>query len=251
MNQNNHSDVINRQREFYNVKYSIWRRLAAVDYFWEHLAREIIHSLRIQSNKVYLSIGVGDGHLTEYIARSTHATIIGIDVSDYSIQLCKRNKSTTTAYLCADAQRLPFKDDCFDGIIAPAVLHHLSDTSITFHEFKRVLINNERVFSIDPRDYFLRRPFNWIINKLISEDEVQFRNGYLEHHYTQAGFRIVSTKPIYLFAPIFVPLLKRCRFTMPLWLFSLILKVDVLLARSFLRSLSWVVTIVARLEDKG
>ncbi|MFC1514711.1 class I SAM-dependent methyltransferase [Candidatus Omnitrophota bacterium] len=241
------SATLHRQGSFYDKKYSTWKPLPSVEMFWKHLGDQIIQSLNISEGKSYLFLGAGDGYLTEYIAEKTRANIIGIDISWVSLKICAGKRCKNTFYLFADAQRLPFKDDLFDGIIAPAILHHLTRLNIAFKEFRRVLIKNGMIFSIDAKDYFLRRPFNFVIKRLISEDEVQFKPGFIENVYKAGKFEVVSDHSLYLFAPIFVPLLRRISHDMPEWLFKAFLKIDISFARvRCLKGLSWVVTVVGR-----
>lgn len=242
------STVIQRQKEFYNKKYSEWPQLRCVNLLWKHLGDKIIEKLNITNDKCYLYLGVGDGFLMEYIAKKTRSQIYGIDVSDFSIFTCNAKRSKTCFYLLADAQNLPFKDHSFDGIIAPAVLHHLPQVRKALSEFTRVLRGDKLIFSTDPRDYFLRRSFNFFIKRIVSEDETQFKKIELEGLYQSSGFKIVSNSPIYLFAHIIIPLFRRIKIDLPEWLFNLLIWTDTSLAkRSFFKSLSWEVTIVASL----
>jgi len=242
------SEVLKRQRDFYNKKYAQWPRLRSVDLFWQHVSDEIIKLLDIRKDKKYLYLGVGDGFIMEYIAQKTGARIFGIDVSDYSLIYCMKKKGDGTFFINADAQRLPFKDNSFSGVIAPAVLHHLPDLKKAFTEFKRVLTDDKIIYSIDPRDYFLRRCINFFIARLISEDEIQLDQKKLETLYLESGFKIISSRPTYLFIPIIVPLFKRIRIDMPEKLFNFFLAIDTSLAKiRFLQSFSWTFTVVASL----
>lgn len=247
-NEKNISEVIKRQKNFYNRKYSEWPRIESVNLLWKHMGDEIIKALNITWDKKYLYLGVGDGFLMEYIATRTKSQILGIDVSDFSIITCNKKRGETTSYLLADAQNLPFKDNKFDGIIAPAVLHHLPQLEKAFLEFKRVLKGDKIIFSIDPRDYFLRRCFNFLIKRIISEDETQFKKAELEGIFHSSGFKIINSEPIYLFMPIIVPLFRRIKIDMPEWLFNIFVKVDTSLAKNkVFQQLSWSISIVATL----
>jgi ubiquinone/menaquinone biosynthesis C-methylase UbiE len=241
-------EVIKRQRDFYNKKYAQWPQLHSVDLFWQHVSDEIITLLNIKRDKKYLYLGVGDGFVMEYIAKKTGARIYGIDVSDYSLRYCDKKKGNTTHYLCADAQRLPFKDNSFSGVIAPAVLHHLPNLEKAFAEFKRVLTDDNIIYSIDPRDYFIRSCFNFFIRRIVSEDEIQLKQKKLEEMYRASGFKVKLSRPSFLFIPIIVPLFKRIRIDMPESLFNTLMKADKYFARKrFFQPLSWTFTIVATL----
>jgi ubiquinone/menaquinone biosynthesis C-methylase UbiE len=247
-NSKNIDEVIKRQRDFYNKKYAQWPQLRSVDLFWQHVSDEIITLLNIKRDKKYLYLGVGDGFVMEYIAKKTGARIYGIDVSDYSLRYCDKKKGNTTYYLCADAQRLPFKDNSFSGVIAPAVLHHLPDLKKAFTEFKRVLTDDNIIYSFDPRDYVIRSCFNFFIRRIVSEDEIQLKQRELEEMYRASGFKVKLSRPSFFFIPIIVPLFKRIRLDMPESLFNILMKTDKYVAsKKFLQPLSWTFTVVATL----
>jgi ubiquinone/menaquinone biosynthesis C-methylase UbiE len=248
VNKRDISEVIKRQRDFYNRKYSEWLQLESVNLFWRHMGDKIIQALNITEDKRYLYLGVGDGFLMEYLAGKTNAQIFGIDVSDFSIFTCNKKRGKTCFYLIADAQNLPFKDNSFDGVIAPAILHHLPQLEMAFSEFKRVLSGDKVIFSIDPRDYFLRRCFNFFIKRIVSEDEIQFKKNELEEIFRTFGFKIKSNQPMYLFMPIIVPLFRRIKIDIPRWLFNIFVRIDTYSAKKrMLQPLSWIISIVATL----
>ncbi|MCW3032571.1 MAG: Methyltransferase type 11 [Solirubrobacterales bacterium] len=54
----------------------------------------------------------------------------------------------------ADAERLPFEDECFDLVLGHAVLHHIPDLPRAFREFERVLAPGGTVmFAGEPSRY--------------------------------------------------------------------------------------------------
>ncbi len=248
----NISEVLHRQKKFYNQKYKQWEQTPSIEIFWEYTGDKIIKLLNIECNKTYLFLGSGDGYLLKYIAKKTQAKMVGIDISNVALTMCQSNRPTNTFFLYADAQRLPFKDNCFDGIIAYGILHHLSRLDLAFSEFNRVLGLDKVIFSTDTKDYILRWLFNPLLKNIVSEDEMQFKFSEIEEKYTNYGFEIMASKPLYLFLPIFVPLLRRIKYKVSTRLFKAILKIDSFFAKkkSF-ASLSWVVTMAARLKEKN
>jgi ubiquinone/menaquinone biosynthesis C-methylase UbiE len=245
------TEVLKRQRDFYDKKYTQWPQLRSINLFWKHLGDQIIRLLAVERGKTYLYLGVGDGFLMEHIAKKTEAHITGIDVSSYSIFSSNKKRGNTTSYLCADAQNLPFADNSFNGVIAPAVLHHLPDLKRAFQEFTRVLKDERIVYSLDPKDYFLRRCFNFFLNRIISEDEIQFRQKDLEEAFRSSGFKITSNEPLYLFMPVITPLFRRIKIDIPDWMFHFIVAIDTSLAKKkCLQPLSWVISLVATAQKE-
>jgi ubiquinone/menaquinone biosynthesis C-methylase UbiE len=66
----------------------------------------------------------------------------GCDISQGMLEVCRDNaeKLGITVHLePADAEHLPYEDECFDMVIGHAVLHHLPDLDTSFREIYRVL----------------------------------------------------------------------------------------------------------------
>jgi ubiquinone/menaquinone biosynthesis C-methylase UbiE len=240
-------ETIERQRAFYDEKYRTWKPNRSVQRVWDHIGKEIIEALEIEKEQRFLFIGAGDGYLAEYIAGKTKAYVVGIDISAASLQICKSNRSSNTEYVFADAQRLPFKDGVFDGVIAPAVLHHLPFIDKALGEFNRLLRAEGRVYSVDPKDHFLRWPVNWILRRIVSEDELQLNPKELVRLYRENGFAIIGDTPGSFMGLVLIPLLKRIRIQLPNECLKKCLEFDSLVAQGTLfRKASWIVSIVAK-----
>jgi len=98
----------------------------------------------------------GNGDSTILMAKNG-AESIGIDISDISIENCKRNTireglDKNVSFFVMDAENTKFGDDYFDMIICSGVLHHL-DTKKAFKELARILKPNGEVICIEPLRY--------------------------------------------------------------------------------------------------
>ena len=85
----------------------------------------------------------GNGEDSLYLARHGAARVVGIDISDVSIQNCrKRAKSSRVDQIVSfevmDAEAMQFEDDTFDLITEYGVLHHL-ELDVAMAELARVL----------------------------------------------------------------------------------------------------------------
>jgi SAM-dependent methyltransferase len=93
------------------------------------------------SDKDVLEIGIGCGTHAQLI--STRAkSYVGIDLTNYAI------KATTARFSAAelkgellkmDAEKMTFRDGCFDFVWAWGVIHHSSDTAAVLRQIHRVL----------------------------------------------------------------------------------------------------------------
>jgi SAM-dependent methyltransferase len=74
--------------------------------------------------------------------------------------------------LSADAQRLPFPDQCSDAILALDVLHHLADPAAFFSEASRVLRPDGRLALIEP----WITPFSFPIYRWVHQEDCRLRS---------------------------------------------------------------------------
>ena len=89
----------------------------------------------INKNSFILDIGCGGGHeILKYKGRY----VIGVDIDLESLKVAKSNYD---AVIRADVRHLPFKDDCFDYIVATHLFEHLynNDKPKFLKEVKRLL----------------------------------------------------------------------------------------------------------------
>jgi ubiquinone/menaquinone biosynthesis C-methylase UbiE len=85
----------------------------------------------------------GNGEDSLYLARHGAARVVGIDISDISIQNCRERAAAShvedrVTFETMDAEALTFADDTFDLIAEYGVLHHL-DLDRAMPELVRVL----------------------------------------------------------------------------------------------------------------
>lgn len=94
--------------------------------------------------KWFLDIGGSYGRLiSTYYNRYTNPIVL-----DYSLKTLQKNypiirsKYPNTIFIAANAYKMPFKDDTFDGALMVRVLHHIKDTQKYFNELTRILYHN-------------------------------------------------------------------------------------------------------------
>jgi len=118
----------------------------------------------IKSNKRYLDVGCGNGIVTGYLVKTLKINIIGCDILYYLHSNIPFRKMSSI-------NKLPFKDNSFDGVMINDVLHHMSYENQTkileesFRVAKKVLIfEEEPTLSAKIFDYLLNRIHNSEMN---------------------------------------------------------------------------------------
>ena len=133
-----------------------------------------------------LEVGVGEG----VIAQKMHArfgSCVGLDLPDADLRAQWRTRPGPH-YLHADAQRLPFRDEQFDVVVAVEVLEHLQDPEAGLRELARVT-SRHLLLSVPHEPFF--RGSNLLAGRYVKD--LGNTPGHLSH-WSAAGFqRLVST----------------------------------------------------------
>lgn len=90
-------------------------------------------------NNNILDIGCYDGTLLSKIPKKNN--LFGIEASDKGYRLCLKNKIKVTNFFFND-NKLPYKSNFFDIVIAGEIIEHIYDTDKFLNEIKRILKPN-------------------------------------------------------------------------------------------------------------
>lgn len=108
----------------------------------------IDRTLNLSLDDSLLDIGTGPGDFPVRLRKSGHrGRIVGIDSSPGMIAKAK-SAATDIEFLQAEAQSLPFDDDCFDVATARHMLYHVSDIPRALRETHRVLRPTGRFLAV-------------------------------------------------------------------------------------------------------
>lgn len=115
-----------------------------------------------------LDLGCGTGLAGEALREQGYQTIIGIDISQKSLDIA-RDKNIYTALYKADIQQeLPFQDHEFDGIISTAVLTNM-ETSNVLYKFCRVVKPGGYLVFTNREDIHYQKKFDVTLQQMESE----------------------------------------------------------------------------------
>lgn len=117
-------------------------------YHWQQISRNIFNfsayvSARYQqvvkliphkSQQRILDIGCGDGVLLSFIK---NAKLYGVDLDQTSLDFAATK--VNAKFIQAPATKLPFKNNCFDVVLAAEIIEHLTQPKKLIQEVKRVL----------------------------------------------------------------------------------------------------------------
>lgn len=109
------------------------------DYCWFKARRDIIINLleKYPKNSKILDIGCSSGILIKSLNKRDFYNIYGIDISEEAIKICENKKIKNISLM--KGEKLDFKNEEFDIIIASDVLEHIKDEKGAIKEWRRVL----------------------------------------------------------------------------------------------------------------
>jgi SAM-dependent methyltransferase len=153
MSKKNEYDNFDQFAQDYRVTHGKQTQLLGVesDYFADFKIKEIAgREAEVLDNPIkILDYGCGDGVAESFFLKYfPNAQVIGIDVSDESIQIAKKRNLPNATYTSFAGGNIPFKSGSFDVIFVAMVLHHINHASheCILIEFYRLLAPGGRIY---------------------------------------------------------------------------------------------------------
>lgn len=153
--------------------------------------------------KIVLDVGCTAGYLGS-ILQKKGAKVYGVDISQKAIQLA-RKKIFSAQQLDLNEQKLPFKNNLFDLIIASEVIEHLFQPANFLKDAHRVLKNNGKLILSTPNFLYWGNRINFIKGTFGYTQEGMFDEGHI-HFYTystlnddlaRSGFLILAENNVF------------------------------------------------------
>ena len=136
------TDIINNVKHYYERYWQDQETLSDFSYKWPIIKKFIPTDKDIK----ILDFGCGKGAMFSEIAKiNPSAALIGVDVSEKALKSARKKVQNHSFILVKEGEKLPFKENCFDFIIASDVLEHIYDTELAFKELCRVLKHNGKI----------------------------------------------------------------------------------------------------------
>ena len=105
----------------------------------------VVHELAAPPAHRILDVGCGTGILTSSLAECPGVSVCGCDLSFGMLQRAKRRRSA--ACVQGDAQRLPFRSQSVDAVVATESFHWFPDPDAALAEMARVLVPGGRLLA--------------------------------------------------------------------------------------------------------
>ncbi|MBI4708386.1 MAG: class I SAM-dependent methyltransferase [Candidatus Omnitrophica bacterium] len=121
-------------------------------FFVQHLIPYLFFKTFYQ-DKFILEIGIGDGFGSFYLSGFSHRVVsLDMDFSckDHLGRYIERFNVSNINFVNADASRLPFADESFDGVIACQLIEHIPEDRLSFflQEINRVMKKKARALLV-------------------------------------------------------------------------------------------------------
>ncbi|EKD86712.1 MAG: hypothetical protein ACD_37C00174G0001 [uncultured bacterium] len=99
-----------------------------------------------------LDIGIGDGGISRFLFSKKLRIDVGIDIDEQGLQKARETRIYKKV-LQADAQKMPFKDACFNTVVSNSTFEHIEDDLKAVREVSRVLRKNGLFFMTVPNPF--------------------------------------------------------------------------------------------------
>ncbi|MCD6522833.1 MAG: class I SAM-dependent methyltransferase [Candidatus Diapherotrites archaeon] len=90
----------------------------------------LLNAMKITKRHKILEVGCGEGNTSVLFAMITKCNVVGIDIDKRVIEKAKQMKRKlgikNVIFRHFSGERMPFKDNTFDAVILPFVLHHVA-----------------------------------------------------------------------------------------------------------------------------
>ncbi|MGD0863244.1 MAG: class I SAM-dependent methyltransferase [Candidatus Limnocylindrales bacterium] len=144
-----------RWAPFYDLATQTWARLRSGGD--ERRVREYLDLLAIEPGQLVLEVSVGTGRNLHYLP--TDAKYLGLDISMGMLARCQRNLrrwGRRALLVRGTAERLPFRDACFDVVFHVGGINFFSDPRAAVDEMVRVAKPGTQILIVDETDKVAR-----------------------------------------------------------------------------------------------
>jgi ubiquinone/menaquinone biosynthesis C-methylase UbiE len=187
----NENDVVTHNvklREIFNHVFTCPNTIYLEDFYWKEIEENA-------KNSVVLDYGCYTGDITKNLLKFSPKKVYGIDISDYAIDLAKKNHGNFITFSVCDAHHTDFNSNFFDLIIGNAIIHHL-DYNTAIDEIYRILKPGGKAVFIEPLgDNPVAKLYRLVTPKARTKDEkplskkqILYANKFFKSSHLYANF---------------------------------------------------------------
>lgn len=113
--------------------------------FQEQVLAQLMAWFAAKPNELWLDLGTGTGRAIQAM-QETQPTLnnVALDLS-FSMLQQARQRASDAGFVCADAEALPFQNDCFNGVLSSLAIQWCMHPERLFAELYRVLTSHGQV----------------------------------------------------------------------------------------------------------
>ncbi len=109
----------------------------------------LVSRLQVGEDDVVLDVATGTGAVAAALVRRTGCSVVGLDQSAEMLSEAARRVPARVSLVRADAERLPFADESFDGLTFTYLLRYVDDPGATLRELARVVRPGGTIASLE------------------------------------------------------------------------------------------------------
>jgi ubiquinone/menaquinone biosynthesis C-methylase UbiE len=128
---------------------------------WDRSSADDLTRMVEPHGKLVLDLGCGTASAGAAFVRAG-AMVLGCDLSRSCLAVAR---TRLDGVVRADAKELPFRDACFDVVVARGALHHMAEPELAVREVRRVLKPGGTAIFADPREFAWLEPVKHALRK--------------------------------------------------------------------------------------
>ena len=153
------------QRDYFDGADERKFRWQTTDPYLAATERALLERTNIGGTDRLLEVGCGEGGNLKLLTGAAKRTV-GVDLWPAKARWARREVASGT-FACADACRLPFRNESFDVVLCRDVLHHVLDKQQVLAEMFRVCRMSGRLIVIEPNG---RNPIMWLLGLAVGAE---------------------------------------------------------------------------------
>ena len=161
------TEIAEVEKEYDTLAQTYEETILNWQYTCHQVAAELMAKYVAVDGKI-LDLGCGTGLAGQALQEQGYQTIIGVDISQKSLDIAREKQIYKALYKADIQQKLPFEDNEFEGIICTAVLTNMEKSDVLYG-FCRVVKPGGYVVFTNREDIYYQTKCDITLKKMESE----------------------------------------------------------------------------------